>query len=432
MRDVYINDVFYHILDSKDRAVISCGGRDSGKSYFSGQHIPLLMQSEKYFRGIAIRETYTSLKDSVYQEMLDGIHDLGLESIFKSTVSPLKIENKNKNNLGSHNRLIFRGLDDMTKIKSLKGISFILVEEAEKLTERQFMDLLILLRAGDNPQLVLNFNPLDEEHFTNDRYFKVEADEVLETFEDGEKKVWRVKHKVELSETEIITIDILVVRSTYKDNFFIPTVRKAVIESLKNTDPFLYDVYAKGKFGKKGGRILTNTHFLDFEANGLEFNEFDSKGYSQDFGFNHANCILSVATKDNILYVFSEIYVNEKDTDEIIELAEINNISKKIKMKCDSAEPDKIKTWVKRGYNASKVKKYAGSVKAQIDWLKRFNIIYINTKCPNTWKEAKSWSYKLNQQGKFTDEPVEIFDDAMACLRYAKDLFDIVDWGWKK
>lgn len=42
---------------------------------------------------------------------------------------------------------------------------------------------------------------------------------------------------------------------------------------------------------------------------------------SQDFGFNHANCIGEVGFKDGDLYLFQELYVYEMDTEEIIKLA---------------------------------------------------------------------------------------------------------------
>jgi len=99
-------------------------------------------------------------------------------------------------------------------------------------------------------------------------------------------------------------------------------------------------------------------------------------------------------------------------------------IDKNLKMICDCAEPDRIKQFRRSGFNAQPVKKYPGSVNSQIDDLKRFDNIYINTTCVNTWKEAKTWMWKQNKEGKYIDEPCDFFDDAMACLRYSTDLFE--------
>ncbi len=140
--------------------------------------------------------------------------------------------------------------------------------------------------------------------------------------------------------------------------------------------------------------------------------------YAQDFGFNHANCILEVGFKDDELWILREIYVHEKDTTEIIQIANQHNFDKKKIMYCDSAEPDRIMMWQKAGYKARPVKKEPGSVKAQIDYLKQHKI-HINGCCTNTIKEIQQWKWQKDRTtGLYTDEPVTIFDDAMAALRY--------------
>jgi phage terminase large subunit len=415
------------MLERNYRVVVCYGARDTGKSYFvGGQYIPIKMLNDPYFRGVGIRNTYVSLKDSVYAEISDGFNvmdeafNFKLGELIKKTKSPLEISVPHKKN-----KMLFRGLDDPLKLKSLKGINFIWVEEAEDLTERQFWDLLILLRGGneENQQIVLTFNPTDEDHFSNAMFVESIADKVLMKFENGEKKVWVKKIKSEV-EGETVEFEALCIRSTYEDNKFISPIRKAVIEQLKYSDPGLYDVYRWGLYGKKGGRILTNIEQRDFEAEGLIFNNFDNKGYGIDWGFNHASAILSVAEYDGCLYVFDEIYEYEKTNKELREIAEKKQLSKKIRMIGDSAEPSRIKEWEYEGWDISPVKKYEGSVKAQIDALKAYKKIYINTKCEMTWKEAKSWSWKQDKNGKYTDKPVDIFDDAMAALRYSTDLFD--------
>jgi phage terminase large subunit len=422
--DVQVNNIYFHILQSKARVIISYGGRDSGKSYFQGgQYTPLSMLNEPYFRGVGIRRTANSIKDSVYTEIIDGISEMKLSELFKTTKTPLEIMTNNGN------KMLFRGLDDPIKIKSLKGINYIWIEEAEELTEREYEDLLILLRGEGYQRMVLTYNPMDEDHFANARFVECKKDRILDTFDDGTPKVWEIDVKEEI-EGEMIQYTVLVVCSTYNDNAFIEPTRKLVIEKLKETNPFLYEIYAKGKYATRGGKILTNIEQVDFSERGWTFINFDKKGYAQDFGFNHANAILDVAEKDNCLFVFDEIYEYEKDTDEIVAMANQRGLMKNLRMSCDSAEPDRIKSWKKKGYNAFGVKKYQGSVKAQIDWLKRFDKIYINTTCPNTYKESKAWMWKQNKQGNYTDEPVTVFDDAMAALRYSKDLFEQGKWGW--
>ena len=60
--------------------------------------------------------------------------------------------------------------------------------------------------------------------------------------------------------------------------------------------------------------------------------------------------------------MLDEIYVYEKDTTEIISIADSKGLDKHVRMWCDSAEPDRIKMWQRHGYRAEAVKKEAGSV----------------------------------------------------------------------
>ena len=140
--------------------------------------------------------------------------------------------------------------------------------------------------------------------------------------------------------------------------------------------------------------------------------------YAQDFGYNHANCILEVGFKDDEIYILRELYVHEKDTNEIIDLANRMGFDKSKTMYCDSAEPDRIKMWRKAGYRAQGAKKEQNSVKAQIDYLKQHRI-HIHGSCLNTIKEIQQWKWERDKNtGEYLDVPVDYMDDAMAALRY--------------
>lgn len=134
---------------------------------------------------------------------------------------------------------------------------------------------------------------------------------------------------------------------------------------------------------------------------------------------NHANALGEVGFKDGELYLCRELYVYEKDTSEIIQMANAKGFRKELMMYCDSAEPDRIKMWRKAGYKAVPVKKEPNSVSAQIDYLKQTKI-HIYPSCVNTIKEIQQWKWKKDEkQNVYTDEPVNFFDDAMAMLRYS-------------
>ena len=155
----------------------------------------------------------------------------------------------------------------------------------------------------------------------------------------------------------------------------------------KEVDPEGYRVYGLGEWGEVAGLILKNYVIEEFDQNP---ENYDYIVNSQDFGFNHANCIGEVGFKDGDLYLFQELYVYEMDTEEIIKLA-AGRFNKKLRMWCDSAEPDRIKMWQKAGYRAKGVNKETNSVHAQIDYLKQ-HMIHIHPSCVHTIKEIQARS----------------------------------------
>lgn len=157
-------------------------------------------------------------------------------------------------------------------------------------------------------------------------------------------------------------------------------------------------------------------------------NNYDDISLGMDFGFNHATAILLLGIKDDDIYVLDEVYEHEKDTNEIIEIALKKGIPTNRIIWCDSAEPDRILMMQKAGFRkALAVNKggSAGSVKAQIDWLKQHRI-YVHPHCVNVIKEMQQWKWKKDEQsGEYLDEPVPVMDDAMAALRYGVE-------SWRK
>lgn len=204
-------------------------------------------------------------------------------------------------------------------------------------------------------------------------------------------------------------------QSTYHNNRFIDAAYHRRMQRRKEVDPEGYRVYGLGEWGETEGLILKNYVVEDFDRSP---ERFDYVVNAQDFGFNHANCVGEVGFKDGELYLCQELYVYEMDTEEIIQLAE-GKFNKRLRMWCDSAEPDRIKMWQKAGYRAKGVKKELNSVHAQIDYLKQHKI-HIHPSCVNTIKEIQQWKWKKDDRtNTYLDEPVPFFDDAMAMLRYA-------------
>ena len=135
----------------------------------------------------------------------------------------------------------------------------------------------------------------------------------------------------------------------------------------------------------------------------------------QDFGYNHLNAILMVGARDGDLYILREHCTRGLSTREI--LAECD-FPKRLPMYCDSAEPDRIAEFRAAGYRAMPVQKEKGSVGAQIDFLKRREIV-VHPSCRELIDELSGWVWAKDIGGEPMDEPAPARDDAIAALRYA-------------
>lgn len=391
---VAFNSVFKEFNNTKCRYRLAKGSAGSGKSVDIAMDYILKLSDVKYKGAnlLVVRQTEASHKDSTFAELIGAINRMGLQAFWSYTTTPLSLTCK-----ATGNGVIFRGFNDMRARDRVRSITFpqgkltwIWCEEATELQESDIDILDDRIRGElDNPnlyyQMTFSFNPVSAQHWIKRKYWDYASDDIYKC------------------------------HSTYLDNRFIDEAYHKRMLMRKEQDPDGYRIYGLGEWGETGGLILHNYVIEDVPK---EFDRYDDILYSQDFGFNHANCILEVGFKDGEIYILRELYVFEKDTDEIIQLSESKGFDKRKIMYCDSAEPDRIKMWQKAGYRARAVVKGAGSVKAQIDYLKQHKI-HIDGSCINTIKEIQQWKWqKDSKSGLYIDEPVNVFDDAMAALRY--------------
>jgi len=386
--NVRANEIFKPVHRSRHRYVVMKGSAGSGKSADTAQQYILRLMSERGRNLLCIRKSEVTNRDSTFAELTGAIRRMGLSAYWRETVNPLSIRCANGN------RVIFRGVNYDKEREKLKSITFdkgkltdVWIEEATELTQSDFEIIDDRLRGelpdGQFYQIKMTFNPVSVSHWIKKVFF------------------------------DTADANVLTHHSTYLDNRFVDEAYRARMQRRKEVDPEGYRIYGLGEWGEIGGLILHNFEVVKAAQN---FERYDSVTIGQDFGYNHANAILALGFKDGDVYVLREIYVYEKDTAEIIAMA--RDIPKNKVMYCDSAEPDRIKMWRDAGYRAQAVRKEPGSVKAQIDWLKQRKI-YIHPSCVNTIREINQWKWKRDeQQNIYLDDPVEIFDDAMAALRY--------------
>jgi len=391
------NEVFRPVHESRKRYVAMRGSAGSGKSVDTAQQYILRLMRDRGRNLVCMRKSECTNRDSTFAELVAAINRMGVGAAWQIVMNPLELRCANGN------RIIFRGMNDLKQREKLKSITFhtgkltdVWLEEATEFLQDDFEIIDDRLR-GELPdglfyQIKMTFNPVHKNHWIKRVFF------------------------------DAPDADTLTHKSTYLDNRFIDAAYRRRMLRRKRLDPAGYLIYGLGEWGETGGLILKNWEVEEISQN---LQDYDDVAIGQDFGFNHANAILLLGWRDGEVYILREIYEFEKDTTEIIPMAEKAGIPKKKRMWCDSAEPDRIRMWQTAGYNAKAVSKEQNSVRAQIDWLKGRKI-HVAPSCVNTIKELQQWKYvKDEKTGQYTDEPVKVMDDAMAALRYGVE-------GWRK
>ena len=401
-----LNACFAEVDESDKRYIVMKGSAGSGKSVDTAANYIIRLMNDKGRNLVCIRKSDITNRDSTFAELSGAIYRMfgdKADQYWKINMSPLKMTCK-----ANGNEIIFRGMNDEKQREKLKSITFqkgkltdVWCEEATELTQADFeiIDdrLRGILPAGLFYQIRLTFNPVNKNHWIKKVFF------------------------------DIPDPDVLCHHSTYLMNHFCDDAYKRRMERRKIVDPEGYRIYGLGEWGEIGGLILKNWEVKEISQ---DLDDYDGISIGQDFGFNHANAILLLGWKDGDVYILKEVYVFEKDTTEIIPLAENADIPKHKVMWCDSAEPDRIKMWKNAGFIAKPVKKTKRAkdksyVNGQIDWLKQRNI-FVHPSCVNTIKELQQWKWQKDEKtGEYLDIPVAFQDDAMAALRYGVE-------SWRK
>lgn len=376
------NDIYYPLYKDTSRYLVLYGGAGSGKSVFAAQKILVRMLTEQPHRFLVARKVARTLRFSVFSLFQDMIVQWELTPLFKVNKSDMTITCINGN------QILFAGLDDPEKLKSIAGITGIWIEEASELEQKDFQQLDLRLRGPTKyyKQIILTFNPISALHWLKKVFFDFKKDNAT------------------------------IVKSTYKDNKFIDPEYVKVLEDLKNQDETYYKIYALGEWGVLGNLVYTNYVVEDIPLNDESYNAIY---YGLDFGYNDPSALIKIGWKDSEIYVLDEIYERHLTNTELIKLCE-SRVDKRHLIIADSAEPDRIQEFKKAGFRIQPCTKGKDSVKFGIDWLKRRKI-HIHPSCVNTIKEIQTYKYRENKDGNVLDEPVDFNDHAMAALRYGTE-----------
>lgn len=161
--------VYLPLLTMRKRRKMLYGSRDSAKSHFVAQAIIVRMLSEK-FKGLLVRKTYASIKESQWQTIKEIIESYGWADLFEFRVAPLQITCKL-----TGARLIALGMDNAGKAKSVKDVSLVWYEEFDELELADFTQTTLSIR-GKNIEEWFTWNSTPTDHWVLGRFFPMLPD----------------------------------------------------------------------------------------------------------------------------------------------------------------------------------------------------------------------------------------------------------------
>lgn len=382
------NTAYYpYLTDYSKRYNVYYGGAASGKSHFVAQKLTYKLLTHRR-KLLVIRKVGRTLKDSVFQLFTDILSQWKLMSYCTINRSTLSIS------LPNGSIILFKGLDDGEKIKSITGITDIWCEEATELAYDEYTQLDLRLRARDgNLQMYCTFNPVSKANWTYNYFFV--GQQPSNTF---------------------------VLHTTYKDNKFLPQQYIDALQAMEKTNPTYYRIYALGEFCSLDKLIYPN--WRQSLANETPSGTLI---VGLDFGYVNDPSALIVAYADvenKKIYVVDEVYKTGMLNDEIAKLIKYKNLQKEIII-ADSAEQKSIEEIKRLGISRIRpAVKGQGSILQGIQRLQQFEII-VSPQCTNTIIELQNYSWQKDKSsGEYTNQPIDTFNHALDALRYAIQAVD--------
>ena len=403
--ETLLNPIYVPYLDIKHRYLILKGGSDAGKSHFACQKILYRTMTEKGHRFLIIRKVKDTLRKSVFQLFQDYILKWDLWDEFKINKNDMTITFKSNGNM-----ILFVGVDDPDKLKSIEGITGIWIEEATELYLLDFQEINRRLRGIYHTymQIILTYNPVLKSNWTYKRFFQ-------NVSKKDKKKI------------RILT-------TTYKDNIFAKEDQD-YIDILEGYTGNMRTVFTLGQYGMLENAIYTNWEMIEND----KFPD-DEPILGLDFGYIDPQALVRMVIdmEEKIIYVDQLSYLTKQN---IPQLARSMNEMKlnDYRIIADSEAPEKInelETWY---YNEKRINKKTGkleisyeensfpyiegcnkgkgSVKAGIDYLQQYRI-KITERSVKIKAEIESYQRKADKEGNIMEEPEKGFDHNLDAIRY--------------
>lgn len=383
--------------DQGIRYVTLEGGRGGGKSEGVAR-VGIARARTERCRILCTRMFQTSIAESVHRTIVDAINENGLSREFYVGKTSIK-------HVKTGSDFLFAGLQrDILAIKSLKGVKYCWVEEAENVPQTVWEVLDPTLRVNGS-QLWITYNA-DLEGSATHQHFN------LHMPPEGV-----VRH------------------ITYRDNPWFPDslnqlrlMAKRAADTGDAVAQAAYDWIWEGMCRRITDAIVFRNRVV-IEA--FEEPEGMRPFYGADWGFaDDPTCLIRSYIHQGSLFITDEAYGYHVELDDIPQMI-FSRVpgSEKWPIKGDGAQP-MIISYLKnrRHYNISAAEKWPGSVEDGIAHLQAFTRIVVHPRCREIAREFRLYSWKtdpkqLDDKGNPLVLPILVdkFNHGIDALRYSHD-----------
>lgn len=384
------NNQIYHRLFNYDTPVeVYYGGAASGKSH--GVILKVIVKSCQQWRVprkvLFLRKVAATLRDTIFADVKSGLDEMGLLPYVKVNMSNFEMR------LPNGAVFLFKGMDDPEKIKSIKGISDVVMEEASEFSLEDYMQLTLRLRdpLQKKRQMFLMFNPVSKLNWTYKHFFADEDPQAT------------------------------LIHSTYKDNHFLDQRTRDNIEALERSNPAYYRIYALGEFA-----TLDKLVFPHYEARRLNKDSQQMRAlpslFGLDFGYvNDPSAFIHIKVDEahKTLY-FMEEYVRKGLLNNQIAQAIKNMGYVKETITADAAEQKSIEEIRRDGITRIRpAKKGPDSIVQGISFMQQYKLV-VDDRCVKLIEELQNYTYvKDRKTGEYSNKPVDSYNHVIDASRYA-------------
>jgi phage terminase large subunit len=343
------------------------------------------------------RQVADTMRDSVYAQILWAIDKLGLGEKFRCTQSPLQCVY-----LPTGQRILFRGLDDPQKIKSIKlpfgYIGIVWFEEADQIKGGEEAVRNVqqsALRGGEYGLTFISFNPPAASRNWANRYAR------------AERRGKFVHHSSYLQAP-----------AEWLGPKFL-----AQAEYIKETQPTKYRHEYLGEAVGNGTQVFENLVLEPIDGKTIRsfdrpLNGVDWGWYPDAWAYNRVQYDAARRT----LYIYDELTrwrTANRDTAHLL-LARGVGTETGGPLTADSAEPKSCGDYRAEGLPCREAVKGPGSVNQSMKWLQSLAAICIDPKrCPDTAREFGEYEYEVGKDGQVLPGYPDADNHHIDAVRYA-------------